>query len=122
MTEFRIETDTLGVVKVPADKLWGAQTQRSLEHFSIRQGLDSAGNDYRLRNVENGAARANHKGGAAGRFGSPANRASVRRDPGRPDRRREKGKLTKQISDGPMKGWLNFRASNGSEVVQRCKT
>jgi fumarate hydratase class II len=29
------EIDSLGVVEVPADKLWGAQTQRSLEHFSI---------------------------------------------------------------------------------------
>jgi len=31
---FRKETDSLGEVSVPADKLWGAQTQRSLEHFS----------------------------------------------------------------------------------------
>ena len=35
MAEMRKETDSLGVVEVPADKLWGAQTQRSLEHFSI---------------------------------------------------------------------------------------
>ncbi|MFP5228720.1 MAG: class II fumarate hydratase [Acidobacteriota bacterium] len=34
-TEFRIENDSIGEVRVPADKLWGAQTQRSLEHFSI---------------------------------------------------------------------------------------
>jgi fumarate hydratase, class II len=33
--EFRKEIDSLGEVKVPSDKLWGAQTQRSLEHFSI---------------------------------------------------------------------------------------
>lgn len=33
--DYRIEKDTLGEVKVPADKLWGAQTQRSLEHFKI---------------------------------------------------------------------------------------
>src|SRR3982075_282569 len=33
------ETDSLGVVEVPADKLWGAQTQRSLEHFSIGKDL-----------------------------------------------------------------------------------
>ncbi len=32
---FRTETDSMGAVAVPADKLWGAQTQRSLEHFSI---------------------------------------------------------------------------------------
>ncbi|MBT0879796.1 MULTISPECIES: class II fumarate hydratase [unclassified Campylobacter] len=32
---FRIEHDTMGEVKVPADKLWAAQTQRSLENFKI---------------------------------------------------------------------------------------
>src|SRR5258707_9889806 len=39
MTDVRKETDSLGVVEVPADKLWGAQTQRSLEHFSIGKDL-----------------------------------------------------------------------------------
>src|SRR6202023_1655276 len=39
MAETRKETDSLGVVEVPADKLWGAQTQRSLEHFSIGRDL-----------------------------------------------------------------------------------
>ena len=39
MTAMRKETDSLGVVEVPADKLWGAQTQRSLQHFSIGQDL-----------------------------------------------------------------------------------
>ncbi|GAB1476504.1 class II fumarate hydratase [Bacillota bacterium] len=33
--EYRIETDSLGEVSVPADKLWGAQTQRSIENFKI---------------------------------------------------------------------------------------
>jgi fumarate hydratase class II len=33
--QFRVETDALGDVRVPADRLWGAQTQRSLTHFSI---------------------------------------------------------------------------------------
>ena len=32
---FRIETDSMGEVKVPSDRLWGAQTQRSLENFRI---------------------------------------------------------------------------------------
>jgi fumarate hydratase, class II len=32
---YRIEKDTMGEVKVPADKYWGAQTQRSLENFTI---------------------------------------------------------------------------------------
>ena len=39
MSDVRIETDSLGEVRVPADKLWGAQTQRSLEHFSIGKDL-----------------------------------------------------------------------------------
>jgi len=32
---FRIEKDTMGEVKVPSDKYWGAQTQRSIENFNI---------------------------------------------------------------------------------------
>lgn len=36
--EYRIEHDSMGEVKVPADKLWGAQTQRSHENFEI--GVD----------------------------------------------------------------------------------
>lgn len=32
---YRIERDTMGEVRVPADKIWGAQTQRSLENFKI---------------------------------------------------------------------------------------
>src|SRR3984957_20592869 len=39
MTDIRKETDGLGEVNVAADKLWGAQTQRSLEHFSIGKDL-----------------------------------------------------------------------------------
>ena len=35
--EYRIEKDTMGEVKVPADVLWGAQTQRSIENFKIAQ-------------------------------------------------------------------------------------
>ena len=31
----RTETDTMGKVEVPADRYWGAQTQRSLQHFRI---------------------------------------------------------------------------------------
>src|SRR5246127_5224091 len=38
-TDLRIEKDSLGEVKVPIDRLWGAQTQRSLEHFSIGKDL-----------------------------------------------------------------------------------
>src|SRR4030095_3601280 len=31
----RTETDTMGAIEVPADRYWGAQTQRSLEYFKI---------------------------------------------------------------------------------------
>ena len=33
--DYRIERDSMGEVRVPADRLWGAQTQRSLENFRI---------------------------------------------------------------------------------------
>jgi fumarate hydratase class II len=35
MSDYRIETDSLGEMKVPANRYWGAQTQRSLENFKI---------------------------------------------------------------------------------------
>jgi fumarate hydratase class II len=39
MANVRIESDSLGEIEVPADKLWGAQTQRSLQYFSIGRDL-----------------------------------------------------------------------------------
>jgi len=39
MTDMRTETDSHGNVAVPAHVLWGAQTQRSLEHFHIGHDL-----------------------------------------------------------------------------------
>lgn len=38
--EFRIEKDTMGEVKVPANVYWGAQTQRSIENFPIAQDIN----------------------------------------------------------------------------------
>src|SRR5712691_11484705 len=35
MADYRVEHDTFGDIRVPADKLWGAQTQRSLQNFRI---------------------------------------------------------------------------------------
>ena len=35
MTDYRVETDSMGEVQVPSDRYWGAQTQRSLENFKI---------------------------------------------------------------------------------------
>ncbi len=63
MTDFRAETDSLGEVEVPADKLWGAQTQRSLEHFSIGQDLIPREMIEAYAILKKAAANANHAGG-----------------------------------------------------------
>lgn len=39
--DFRIEKDTMGEIKVPNDKYWGAQTERSKENFEIGVGLET---------------------------------------------------------------------------------
>src|ERR1700734_593856 len=62
MNEVRTETDSLGKVEVPADKLWGAQTQRSLEHFSIGRDLIPQEMITAYAILKKGAANANHKG------------------------------------------------------------
>src|SRR6202021_1915506 len=62
MPEIRIETDSLGEVKVPADKLWGAQTQRSLEHFSIGRDLIPREMITAYTVLKKAAANANHAG------------------------------------------------------------
>src|ERR1700732_2535103 len=63
MTNIRKETDSLGEVDVSADKLWGAQTQRSLEHFSIGQDLIPREMTTASPILKKGAANANHAGG-----------------------------------------------------------
>jgi len=62
MVEMRRETDSLGVVEVPADKLWGAQTQRSLEHFSIGKDLIPREMITSYAILKKAAAIANHAG------------------------------------------------------------
>jgi len=62
MTDVRTETDSLGSVEVPADKLWGAQTQRSLEHFSIGRDLIPRETITAYAILKKGAAIANHAG------------------------------------------------------------
>ena len=39
--EYRIEQDSMGEVKVPAEKYWGAQTRRSRENFPIGVGIET---------------------------------------------------------------------------------
>src|SRR4051794_8918089 len=63
MTQMRKETDSLGEVDVPADKLWGAQTQRSLAHFSIGKDLIPREMIAAYAVLKKGAANANHAGG-----------------------------------------------------------
>src|ERR1700684_41219 len=60
MVEMRKETDSLGVVEVPADKLWGAQTRRSLEHFSIGKDLIPREMITSYAILKKAAATANH--------------------------------------------------------------
>ena len=57
----RIEKDSLGDVKVP-ENLWGAQTQRSLEHFSIGTDLIPREMISAYAILKNAAANANHAG------------------------------------------------------------
>lgn len=58
----RKETDSLGAVSVPADKLWGAETQRSLEHFSIGHDLIPREMISAYAVLKKAAANANHEG------------------------------------------------------------
>jgi fumarate hydratase class II len=62
MTEVRRETDSLGAVDVPANCLWGAQTQRSLEHFSIGTDLMPREMIGAYATLKKAAAMANHDG------------------------------------------------------------
>jgi fumarate hydratase, class II len=62
MTQIRKETDSLGEVDVPADKLWGAQTQRSLEHFSIGKDLIPREMITAYATLKKAAANANYAG------------------------------------------------------------
>jgi fumarate hydratase, class II len=59
----RKETDSLGEVDVPSSKLWGAQTQRSLEHFNIGRDLIPREMIAAHATLKKVAANANHTGG-----------------------------------------------------------
>ena len=59
----RKELDSMGEVNVPSDKIWGAQTQRSLEHFSIGHDLMPREMISAFATLKKAAANANHAGG-----------------------------------------------------------
>ena len=65
MTATRTETDSLGAVEVPADRYWGAQTQRSLENFPIGEERMPIAIVRALATIKRAAARAHR---AAGRL------------------------------------------------------
>jgi fumarate hydratase class II len=66
MTAPRVEHDSLGPVDVPGDRLWGAQTQRSLEHFSIGDDLIPREMIPAYATVKKAAALVNCKAGRLG--------------------------------------------------------
>ena len=45
--DYRIEHDSMGEVKVPADRLWAAQTQRSHENFKIGVDIETRSEERR---------------------------------------------------------------------------
>ena len=60
--EYRIEHDSMGEVKVPVDRYWGAQTQRSVENFPIGVGLETMPREitHAFGILKKAAAMANH--------------------------------------------------------------
>ncbi len=60
--DYRVEHDSMGEVKVPADKLWGAQTQRSCENFKIGVGVEVMPREIitAFGILKKAAAKANH--------------------------------------------------------------
>jgi len=74
MKEMRKERDSLGEIEVPADKLWGAQTQRSIEYFSIGRDLIPREMIAAYAILKKACANANHDGK---RLGDDAHRLIV---------------------------------------------
>lgn len=59
--EYRIEHDSMGEVQVPADRYWGAQTQRSFENFKIGTEKIPMEIIHAFAILKKGAAMANHR-------------------------------------------------------------
>ena len=60
---YRVENDTMGKVSVPAEKLWGAQTQRSLQNFPIGTELMPDEIIYAMAMVKKASAKVNQQFG-----------------------------------------------------------
>ena len=63
LSKHRTETDSLGPVEIPEGKLWGAQTQRAIEHFSIGRDLMPGEMIAAFAVVKRASAEANHAQG-----------------------------------------------------------
>ncbi len=61
MADFRIEKDTLGEIRVPAEKYWGAQTQRSRENFKIGKETMPLEVVYAFAQIKKAAAKVNFR-------------------------------------------------------------
>ena len=59
MTDYRIEKDTMGDVKVQSDRYWGAQTQRSIQNFKIGEDRFNRSMIRALGILKKGACSAN---------------------------------------------------------------
>src|ERR1700748_1949991 len=66
----RRETDSMGAIEVPADRYWGAQTQRSLIHFSIGEDRMPKAVYHAYGYVKKAAAQVNAAAAAADSFRS----------------------------------------------------
>jgi len=66
MTTIRVETDSLGEVEVPSDRLWGAQTQRSLRYFNIGEERMPPELVRALAIIKKAAAQVNARSGRLG--------------------------------------------------------
>lgn len=60
----RIESDSMGDIEVPADRYWGAQTQRSLHHFAIGEERIPISVVHALALIKKASARVNHQLGS----------------------------------------------------------
>lgn len=72
MSSFREEKDTFGPIQVPSEKLWGAQTQRSLQNFDIARDTDRMPRPLvrAFGVLKKSAARANLKYGLEPKIGT----------------------------------------------------
>ncbi len=61
--KYRLEHDTMGEIPVPADRLWGAQTQRSIENFNIGKEKMPMRLIHAFANLKKACAKVNHQAG-----------------------------------------------------------